>query len=154
MPFYEYECQACGHHHEAMQKMGEAPLRRCPHCGRSRLKRLISAPAFRLKGGGWYETDFKSGQETKRNLHAEDQAGKTDTADTGADKGADKGADGAKPVDAAPAAKNEGKSEAAAAPPAAAETPARSTAKRSTKRSPAPAARRSRRASRKPAGRR
>ena len=150
MPFYEYECQACGHHHEAMQKMGEAPLRRCPHCGRSRLKRLISAPAFRLKGGGWYETDFKSGQETKRNLHAEDQAGKTDTAD----KGADKGADGAKPVDAAPAAKNEGKSEAAAAPPAAAETPARSTAKRSTKRSPAPAARRSRRASRKPAGRR
>ena len=81
MPFYEYECQACGAHHEAMQKMSDAPLRKCPACGRQRLRRLMSAPVFRLKGGGWYETDFKSDQESKRNLHAEEKADKPDKAD-------------------------------------------------------------------------
>jgi putative FmdB family regulatory protein len=68
MPFYEYECQACKFYTEIMQKISDAPLRRCPSCGRQRLKRLVSAPVFRLKGGGWYETDFKSDQEAKRNL--------------------------------------------------------------------------------------
>jgi putative FmdB family regulatory protein len=73
MPFYEYECQACGAHHEAMQKMSDAPLRKCPACGRQKLVRQISAPVFRLKGGGWYETDFKSDKESKRNLHGDDK---------------------------------------------------------------------------------
>jgi len=73
MPFYEYECQACGEHHEALQKISDAPLRKCPHCGKSRLKKLVSAPVFRLKGGGWYETDFKSDGEKKRNLHGEEK---------------------------------------------------------------------------------
>ena len=73
MPFYEYECQACGRHHEALQKISEAPLRKCPHCGKPKLKKLISAPVFRLKGGGWYETDFKSDGEQKRNLHGDDK---------------------------------------------------------------------------------
>jgi len=68
MPFYEYECQACGAHHEAMQKMSDAPLKTCPECRKPKLVRLISAPVFRLKGGGWYETDFKSDKENKRNL--------------------------------------------------------------------------------------
>jgi hypothetical protein len=68
MPFYEYECQACGAHHEAMQKMSDAPLKTCPECRKPKLVRLISAPVFRLKGGGWYETDFKSEKENKRNL--------------------------------------------------------------------------------------
>lgn len=68
MPFYEYQCKACGAHHEAMQKISDSPLRKCPACGRSQLVRLISAPVFRLKGGGWYETDFKSDKEAKRNL--------------------------------------------------------------------------------------
>jgi len=82
MPFYEYQCEACGHHHEAMQKMSEAPLKTCPSCGKPRLKRLISAPVFRLKGSGWYETDFKSDQESKRNLHGEEaKADKADKAD-------------------------------------------------------------------------
>ena len=80
MPFYEYVCQACGAHHEAMQKMSDAPLKKCPECGRQRLKRLISAPVFRLKGGGWYETDFKSDKESKRNLHGEDKAPAADAA--------------------------------------------------------------------------
>jgi putative FmdB family regulatory protein len=68
MPIYEYRCAACGHHLEALQKMTEAPLRKCPHCGKSQLRRLMSAPQFRLKGSGWYETDFKNKNETKRNL--------------------------------------------------------------------------------------
>ena len=68
MPIYEYQCEKCGHHLEALQKLSDKPLRECPECGRHRLKRLMSAPLFRLAGSGWYETDFKSEQETKRNL--------------------------------------------------------------------------------------
>jgi putative FmdB family regulatory protein len=68
MPFYEYQCKSCGHELEAMQKVSDAPLKKCPHCGKSQLQRLMSAPVFRLKGGGWYETDFKGEQDNKRNL--------------------------------------------------------------------------------------
>ena len=68
MPIYEYRCGACGHYLEALQKMSEGPLRKCPECGKSQLKRLVSAPQFRLKGSGWYETDFKNKNETQRNL--------------------------------------------------------------------------------------
>ena len=68
MPFYEYQCSACGHRHEELQKISDGPLRKCPDCGRNTLKRLVSAPAFRLKGGGWYETDFKGAADTKRNI--------------------------------------------------------------------------------------
>lgn len=71
MPFYEYQCSACGHHHEELQKVTDRPLRKCPDCGRSALRRLMSAPVFRLKGRGWYETDFKSGEERQRNLAGE-----------------------------------------------------------------------------------
>jgi putative FmdB family regulatory protein len=114
MPFYEYQCQACGEHHEAMQKMSDPPLRKCPHCGRAQLKRILSPPVFRLKGGGWYETDFKSDQETKRNLHADEA--KADKADK-AEK-----PEPAEKKDAAPAAGAESKAEAKAeskpAPPA------------------------------------
>lgn len=75
MPFYEYRCDACGHELEAMQKMSDAPLTECPACGDATLVKLISAAGFRLKGGGWYETDFKSGN--KRNVH---DTGKSDPA--------------------------------------------------------------------------
>jgi len=71
MPFYEYQCTTCGHHHEELQKVTDRPLRKCPACGRAALKRLVSAPVFRLKGGGWYETDFKSEKEEKRNIAGE-----------------------------------------------------------------------------------
>ena len=74
MPIYEYRCGACGHHLEALQKMSDAPLRKCPDCGKSQLRRLMSAPQFRLKGEGWYETDFKNKNETKRNLVGADSA--------------------------------------------------------------------------------
>ena len=68
MPFYEYECEACKYYAEVMQKISDAPLTRCPSCGKRALKKLLSVPVFRLKGAGWYETDFKSDKETKRNL--------------------------------------------------------------------------------------
>ena len=68
MPFYEYQCKACGAHHEAMQKISDPPLKKCPECGKAQLQKLISAPVFRLKGGGWYETDFKKDGDKKRNL--------------------------------------------------------------------------------------
>jgi putative FmdB family regulatory protein len=73
MPFYEYECQACKFYAEVMQKISDAPLKRCPSCGKQRLKKLVSAPVFRLKGGGWYETDFKSDKEGRRNLLGADR---------------------------------------------------------------------------------
>ena len=73
MPFYEYECASCKFYTEVMQKINDAPLKKCPSCGKSTLKKLISAPVFRLKGGGWYETDFKSDKESKRNLAGGDE---------------------------------------------------------------------------------
>lgn len=68
MPIYEYTCQSCGHELEAMQKIADAPLTDCPECKEPQLKKRISAAGFRLKGSGWYETDFKSSGQTKRNL--------------------------------------------------------------------------------------
>ncbi|MEJ2308157.1 MAG: zinc ribbon domain-containing protein [Gammaproteobacteria bacterium] len=61
MPIYEYRCEECGHDMEVMQKLSDDALVDCPACGKPALKKLISAAGFRLKGGGWYETDFKSG---------------------------------------------------------------------------------------------
>ncbi len=82
MPFYEYECSACKFYVEALQKVSDAPLKQCPSCGKATLKRLISAPVFRLKGGGWYETDFKSDKEKKRNLvDDKEPAAKSDSDD-------------------------------------------------------------------------
>jgi putative FmdB family regulatory protein len=110
MPFYEYQCKNCGHDLEAMQKITEPPLKKCPHCGKSQLQRLMSAPVFRLKGGGWYETDFKGDKDNQRNL--------ADRPEAEAPKDAAK--DGAKDAPAAPESKvsegkaSEGKAEAAA----------------------------------------
>ncbi len=66
MPIYEYQCQDCQHQLEALQKINDEPLSDCPSCGKPALKKLISAAGFRLKGQGWYETDFKTG--SKKNL--------------------------------------------------------------------------------------
>ena len=65
MPIYEYQCEACGHRLEALQKISEEPLSECPECGRPSLQKLISAAGFRLKGGGWYATDFKDSGKKK-----------------------------------------------------------------------------------------
>lgn len=60
MPFYEYQCTKCGHEEEVLQKISDEPLQKCPACGKSSMQKKVSAAAFRLKGGGWYETDFKT----------------------------------------------------------------------------------------------
>lgn len=73
MPIYEYQCQSCQHHMEALQKLSDAPLVDCPACAQPALKKQISAAGFRLKGGGWYETDFKSG--SKKNLAGDGGSG-------------------------------------------------------------------------------
>jgi len=73
MPFYEYECSACKFYVEALQKISDPPIKKCPSCKKQTMKKLVSAPVFRLKGGGWYETDFKSDQDKKRNLVGDDK---------------------------------------------------------------------------------
>ncbi|HUH38960.1 MAG TPA: zinc ribbon domain-containing protein [Spongiibacteraceae bacterium] len=85
MPIYEYQCDACGHHLEALQKISDAPLVECPECARPALRKCISAAGFRLKGGGWYETDFKS--SAKRNLAGESAGGSANSG-SGGDGGA------------------------------------------------------------------
>ena len=83
MPIYEYRCRECGNELEAIQKISDAPLTDCPACGKPALEKLVSASAFRLKGGGWYETDFKTGN--KKNL----AGAKKDSSDSPAPKSSD-----------------------------------------------------------------
>jgi putative FmdB family regulatory protein len=73
MPFYEYQCPHCGYDEEVLQAINDKPLKKCPSCGKNGLKKLMSAPVFRLKGSGWYETDFKGDKENKRNLVGADK---------------------------------------------------------------------------------
>ena len=72
MPIYAYQCNSCGHELEAMQKMADAPLKECPACHESTLSKKVTAPAYRLSGSGWYETDFKTGN--KKNLASQEAA--------------------------------------------------------------------------------
>jgi len=110
MPFYEYECPSCRYYLEVLQKISDKPLKKCPSCGKSGFKRLMSAPVFRLKGSGWYETDFKSDKEGQRNLaSAEPAESKAAEAKPAGDEKA-----GAKPE--AGAAADKSKSESAASP--------------------------------------
>lgn len=139
MPFYEYQCSACQHHVEVLQKISDAPLRKCPNCGKQALKRLISAPVFRLKGGGWYETDFKSDNERKRNIHGSEE---------GESKPAESKAEGSK---------GEGSKTAESKPEAAKDTPKPApsvTAKKPPARKPAARKAAAKPASRKKASRR
>ena len=82
MPFYEYECPHCRYYLEVLQKISDKPIKKCPSCGKAGFKRLMSAPVFRLKGSGWYETDFKSDKEGQRNLAGvEPKEAKAETPD-------------------------------------------------------------------------
>lgn len=142
MPFYEYQCSACGEQTEVMQKISDKPLRKCPECGKNTLVKLISAPVFRLKGSGWYETDFKSENDKKRNLAGDESAGESKSTDQSADKAAAKSAD--KPAEksadksaeksadkpAAKSAKPKAKPVAKAKPTAKSKAPARKSARR------------------------
>jgi putative FmdB family regulatory protein len=87
MPIYEYACKNCGHTLDELQKLSDEPLVDCPECGQAQLKRLLSAPRFRLKGAGWYETDFK--KDKQRNLakgEADAKAGGDKSDAAGSDK--------------------------------------------------------------------
>ena len=86
MPIYEYQCQACGAVVEELQKISDPPLKKCPECGANKLEKLVSAPSFRLSGTGWYETDFKSDSDKKRNLTSDDSKGES-KKDSKSDKG-------------------------------------------------------------------
>ena len=81
VPIYEYQCQACGYEFETIQKMSDPKLKDCPECEAAALVKKISAVAFRLKGSGWYETDFKS--DNKRQLHEESGNGETKPVTSG-----------------------------------------------------------------------
>lgn len=91
MPIYAFECAACGHSFDRLQKMSDADPTDCPSCGAPQVRRQLTAPQFRLAGGGWYETDFKKDGDKKRNLAGE--------GSTGAPK-----ANESKPTEAKPAA--------------------------------------------------
>jgi putative FmdB family regulatory protein len=79
MPIYEYVCQQCDHHLEALQKLSDELLKFCPECGEASLRKQVSAAAFRLKGTGWYETDFKNSGKQKEKTNGN----KTDSAKGG-----------------------------------------------------------------------
>ena len=72
MPIYAYRCEQCGHRLELLQKIADAPPAACPECGAARLRKQLTAAGFRLKGGGWYETDFKRGD--RRNVAGDREA--------------------------------------------------------------------------------
>lgn len=105
MPIYEYVCRDCGHELEALQRLSDAPLTDCPSCQTQSLQKKVSAAGFRLAGGGWYETDFKSAG--KRNLAGDGKsdAGKTATAESAPSKSESSGGTSAASGDSKPAAK-------------------------------------------------
>ena len=95
MPIYEYQCTECGALHEALQKLSDAPLTDCPACGHSALRKKVSAAAFRLKGSGWYETDFKSGNKKNLAGDAGSEGGKSGGDSAKSESSATKSTDGA-----------------------------------------------------------
>ena len=114
MPIYEYVCRDCGHELERLQRLSDDPLTECPDCGEAALKRKVSAAGFRLAGGGWYETDFKS--EGQRNLSGDKSDSAKSSETSGAGKKDGDGASAAKPKEGAGKAapdKGSGKTDAA-----------------------------------------
>lgn len=82
MPIYAFECAACGHHFDRLQKIADPDPTACPDCGAESVKRQITAPSFRLAGSGWYETDFKKDGDKKRNLVEGSSKSESKSADT------------------------------------------------------------------------
>jgi putative FmdB family regulatory protein len=103
MPIYAFECDACGHQFDRLQKLSDADPTECPACGAAQVRRQLTAPAFRLSGSGWYETDFKKDGDKKRNLTDKGEAAKSESGKT--EGGKSDAAPAAKPAESAPAAK-------------------------------------------------
>ena len=94
MPIYEYKCSKCEHQFEVIQRFSDNPVEICPECNKKAVSKLVSAPSFRLKGGGWYETDFKTGSK-KNIVDTKDEKSKlpkeqTTTTDKSKSKSSDK----------------------------------------------------------------
>jgi putative FmdB family regulatory protein len=141
MPFYEYECSNCKHYVEALQKISDEPLRKCPSCNKNALKKLVSAPVFRLKGNGWYETDFKGDGEDKRNLADRDEPVEKSEDSESKSESKSNGAKQAKPeVRSAASSSSSGSAakKAPAKPAKVAASKARKPAARAAARRPAP----------------
>ena len=125
MPFYEYSCESCGHELEALQRLSAEPLVDCPACGAAALRKKVSAAAFRLKGTGWYETDFKdSGKpktegddKTDGNKDSKADGKKEAATDDSSAKSSDSATDGGKSTASSPADsdKSSGKSQGTSA---------------------------------------
>ena len=96
MPIYAFECDACGHNFERLQKLSDADPTACPVCGAEPVRRQLTAPQFRLAGGGWYETDFKKEGDKKRNLAGEGSSGGKESAKESSES---KAADSTKPAE-------------------------------------------------------
>ncbi|MEQ8407187.1 MAG: zinc ribbon domain-containing protein [Gammaproteobacteria bacterium] len=112
MPIYEYQCSECEHRLEALQKISDPLLTDCPECGNSALKKLVSAASFRLKGGGWYETDFK--KDGKKHLAESDSAVSTPKkSDSKTDKKADTASGSSKSSDSNNSSSGKAKSQPA-----------------------------------------
>ena len=104
MPIYEFECSECGNRFDRLQKLSDPDPDACPQCGKPAVKRRLTAPAFRLAGKGWYETDFKKDGDKKRNLADKGEPAKSETKPAdGAGKSAEKKPDAPKPVETKPA---------------------------------------------------
>ena len=88
MPIYEFECSACGNIFDRLQKISDPDPAVCPECGKEKIHRRLTAPAFRLSGSGWYETDFKKDGDKKRNLAEKSEGGSS--SGEGASKGESK----------------------------------------------------------------
>ncbi len=108
MPIYEFECGSCGHRFDRLQKLSDPDPSACPECGGPSISRCLTAPAFRLAGSGWYETDFKKDGDNKRNLAGVDEPPKPAAEKTAASDG--------KTPESKPATKSEPKTTKANAP--------------------------------------
>ena len=104
MPIYEYRCSACGHELEALQKLSDAPLLRCPACAKDALTKLVSAAGFQLKGSGWYATDFKGSGSKPAAKPTADKSAEGKAAETKSTTGTETKSDSTSESKAAPAA--------------------------------------------------
>jgi putative FmdB family regulatory protein len=115
MPIYEFECVKCGERFDRLQKLSDPDPDACPQCGAPGVRRRLTAPAFRLSGSGWYETDFKKDGDKKRNLVEKGEPKAADAKPADAVKSSDAGKPAAsKPAEKAPVAKTESKPSPAA----------------------------------------
>ena len=122
MPIYEFECTACGHRFDELMRLSDPEPAVCPSCGAPQVRKRLSAPQFRLAGGGWYETDFKKDGDSKRNLAGDSGDAKPAEAKTSETKAADSKPTEAKPADSKSGDGKSGESKSGSSK--AAETPA------------------------------